>query len=503
MRKNIIANFAGRFWSILSAFLFIPLYIHFLGFESYSIISFTLVITGLMAVLDSGLTATLSREFARKDNLHEEKIRIFKTLETTYFIIIGVVIFAIFALSGFIAHKWLNLGAYSPDKVSLFLKVISFEIGFQLLSRFYMGGLLGLEKQIKANLLQIGWGMLRNGFVVIVIMYVQTLEMFFIWQTISTTIFVVLMKLSLEKALNGHYAFKFTPIIERAVFKRIWRFAGGMLLISFVAGLNTQLDKLTISKLLSLENLGYYTLAVSLSSVILVFVNPISTALLPRFTALYSEGKSIEASGLFHKVSLFVSILVFSLLSIIAFNSKELIWIWTGKMELAEHTYIIIPVIAFSYAMLSLQIIPYNIAIANGYTRLNNLLGLISLLVTLPGYWISTKHFGVIGAASVFCLVQTATTFIYLYFINSRFLKAKRIITLYMKEMFLPLLLTLGIAFTFSYIPASFAINRISCFIWIGLAASVTFIGTLLILVPLNDIKKTLKINLSATTISE
>ena len=78
MLKNIVANFVGRFWSILSNFLFIPLYIHYLGFESYSVISFTLVVAGLMAILDVGLTATLSREFARKDTASDEKVKIFK-----------------------------------------------------------------------------------------------------------------------------------------------------------------------------------------------------------------------------------------------------------------------------------------------------------------------------------------------------------------------------------------------------------------------------------------
>ena len=81
MIKNIFANFLGRFWSISSNFLFIPLYIHYLGFESYSVISFTLVIVALMAVLDAGLKATLSREFARIDNSSEEKSRIYKVLK--------------------------------------------------------------------------------------------------------------------------------------------------------------------------------------------------------------------------------------------------------------------------------------------------------------------------------------------------------------------------------------------------------------------------------------
>jgi O-antigen/teichoic acid export membrane protein len=138
----------------LSGFLFVPLYIHYLGFESYSIISFGLVITGLMALLDAGLTATLSREFARKDNSKEEKNRIFKTLESSYFILVTVCIIVVFSLSNFIAYKWLNLSTQNPEKVSLYFKIISFDIGFQLLLRFYIGGLLGLEEQVKANFYQ-------------------------------------------------------------------------------------------------------------------------------------------------------------------------------------------------------------------------------------------------------------------------------------------------------------------------------------------------------------
>lgn len=52
IRKNIFANLIGKFWSLLSGFLFIPLYIKYLGFESYSVISFTLMIAGIMAILD-------------------------------------------------------------------------------------------------------------------------------------------------------------------------------------------------------------------------------------------------------------------------------------------------------------------------------------------------------------------------------------------------------------------------------------------------------------------
>lgn len=488
MIKNIIANFIGRLWGILSNFLFIPLYIHYLGFESYSIISFTLIIAGLMAVLDAGLSATLSREFARLDNSHNEKIRIFRTLESSYFIIIGFCIILIFFLSGIIANNWLKLNSFTQNVIAYYLKIISIDIGFQLLLRFYMGGLLGLEKQVKANMYQVGFGVLRNGLVVVAIFFVPTLEVFFAWQAVSTVVFATLLRFSLCKILTGRY-FYFQLRIEKSVFKDVWRFAGGMLLISLVASLNTQLDKLAISKFLPIESLGYYTLSVSLAMGIIVLVTPISVALLPRFTALYSAGKNDVASILFNKINLLVAILVFSVMANMVFFAKELIWIWTGKMELAEHAYIFLPIIALSFAMLALAMIPYNIAIANGYTKLNNLLGLVSLFLTLPGYWLATGYYGAIGAAYVFCGVQTITTFIYLYLINKKFLKIKKFYMLYIKQMLLPPLISLPIAFVFSFIPDWIPQHRIYEFTWICLSTITTLLLSIVILFPKNEIK--------------
>ena len=92
MFKNILANYIGRFWGFLSAFLFTPIYIHFLGVEGFSIISFSLVIAGFMSVLDAGLSATLSREFAIKSNSILDKEKTLSTFEWFYF---GVSLFII------------------------------------------------------------------------------------------------------------------------------------------------------------------------------------------------------------------------------------------------------------------------------------------------------------------------------------------------------------------------------------------------------------------------
>jgi len=482
MIKNILSNFTGRLWSILSNFLFVPLYIHYLGFESYSIISFTLVLTGLMAVLDVGLSASLSREFARVDTSKMEKMRIFVTLKSSYYIITGVIITLVFVLSEPIASNWLNLNSFNPSKVSYLLKIIGFDFGFQLLFRFYLGGLLGLEKQVKANIYQVCWGVLRNGLVIIPIIFIPTLEMFFIWQTISTIIFALLIELSLQKELTGTYKFYFRFKIEKSVFKGLWHFAAGMFIITIISSMNTQIDKLIISKMLAVENLGYYTLAISLAMGIVVLVNPISMALLPRFTSLYSSGKNEEAAALFYKINLLVVVIVFTTMSNISFFARELIWIWTGSKNLVEHTYRLIPIIAFAYAMLALQIIPFNISIANGHTKIYNVIGSAMLFITIPGYWISVKYFGTIGAASVFCAGQLFSTLIYLYFINKKFINTQKIRKLYFKEMLYPLFLSLIMAFIFSFIPDWAKNSRIFSLLWIVISVVSTFSVITLIL---------------------
>ena len=247
MKTNIIANILGRFWGVISGFVFIPLYIKYLGFENYSIISFTLIISAMMAILDAGLTATLSREIARSDINKKEKISIFKTLETCYIIIAVICILIVFSSSSTIVSYLLNLTSISENKASYCIKIISFDIAFQLLFRFYMGGLLGLEKQIKANAYQVGLGVLRNGLVLFGIIFIPSLELFFYWQAGASIIFTLLIKLALEKELSGHYIFTISIKLDKKIIRKIWKFAGGMMLISLVAALNSQMDKVIIS----------------------------------------------------------------------------------------------------------------------------------------------------------------------------------------------------------------------------------------------------------------
>ena len=65
---NTIANMASKIWSMVSIYIFVPLYIKYLGEEAYGLISFFTTMQMALNLLGLGLSSTLRREFALNIN---------------------------------------------------------------------------------------------------------------------------------------------------------------------------------------------------------------------------------------------------------------------------------------------------------------------------------------------------------------------------------------------------------------------------------------------------
>lgn len=489
MKKNIIANFIGKLWGLFANFLFVPIYIKLLGFSSYSVISFTLVLAGIIAILDGGLTATLSREFARQDKSNKQKQLTYETLQIIYFIVTVLAILSIYIFSTQIAQS-LTVQMYSVDDISLFLKIVSFDLAFQLLFRFYLGGLIGLNKQVLGNLIQVMWGIFRSALVLIVILYKPTLELFFLWQAVCTFIFTFYLKYILDSTVYGTKSLNlFRLKFSKSSFNLVKGFAGGMLLISLISAVSSQLDKILISKMISLETLGYYTLAVSIASILMIVVSPISTAVLPKLTEAFSLNNINETNKIFEKYSLYISIIVISILGNIIFFDKLIIWMWTGDKTLVEKSYIYVPIISTAYAFMVLQTMTYQVALANGYTKLNSRLGIINVILIVPLYYFVGKFWGALGICYVFMTLQIVNFFVYVYYINRKFIRVNYFSLLIVKQLIIPLVISLFSAFLLSYSIKFVGDNRLLDMIVFGSSISVTLVIVSLCLLPKDDKK--------------
>ena len=112
LKLNLAANFVGKGWAALMGIIFVPLFIEFMGIESYGLVGFFTMLQATLVLLDLGLTTTLNREIARYSALDEKSQHIrdlVRTLELVYWglaICIGVLIFI---LAPFIATGWIRV----------------------------------------------------------------------------------------------------------------------------------------------------------------------------------------------------------------------------------------------------------------------------------------------------------------------------------------------------------------------------------------------------------
>src|SRR6266496_4640567 len=86
LSANLIANFTGRAWSILAVWLFMPLYVRYLGADAFGLVGLYSAVQSFIMIADTGLSPAVSREMARlsvKPGSGAEIRNLIRTLEVT------------------------------------------------------------------------------------------------------------------------------------------------------------------------------------------------------------------------------------------------------------------------------------------------------------------------------------------------------------------------------------------------------------------------------------
>jgi O-antigen/teichoic acid export membrane protein len=418
MFKNIIANYVGKIWGIISVFVFVPFYIKILGIESYAVINFYTVILTIMYFADGGLSATLNREVARSNDKQYIGNMLF-TIERVYLAICLFIMIVVFSFSGVVARNWLNSETISTEDLSLYISMMGISVAFQLFTTLQSSGLTGLEKQVLSNGITVASSFFRSAVVLLPLYFYPTLFTFFIWQISINIIFFFITRYNLWKFIKTNISYKF----DAQVLKTVGRFAGGMMMMAIISSLNTQIDKLVISKLLSLKEFGYYALAGILSQVPELIITPIATAILPRMVK-YSEGKEKDKIiRLFHINSFILSTLATTGAMVLFIFTKDIILIWTHSLVIANKIDNVTKVLLLGGVFLSFQFMPYYLAIANGHTRTNIRIGIIAIIIIVPSLIFFVKQHGLIGATYTWLIMNVCAYILLGYIIINKFLK--------------------------------------------------------------------------------
>lgn len=401
INKNIFANFVGKTWNFVSIYLFVRIYIQLLGINSYAIINFYSVILGLFTFVNAGLTLSINREMASNDSL-EHKSTLLYTFQSLFFIIGAFFVFLVFFFSDFISNNFLNSSFYSRTQISYYVKIMGVGIFFQMYASLYEGGLLGLQKQVFVNIVNISWGVFRSALVIIPLYFKPSVELYFYWQILSNALLFVILRYSLWK----HIRTKFVPSFSTLILKEKYQFLLGAMFIALISAVNIQIDKLITSHLLDLNSFGQYALASTMAQIPLVISTPIILAVFPIFSNLVHENNQLGLVKYFHKYSFLITSISFPVVFVIFLFSFETISIWTGNVQIAENVNYILKIMVLGGFFVCLQLVPYYIAISRGHTKTNIYIGMLVIVIEIPLLFYCINSFGLIGASLPWLLMN-------------------------------------------------------------------------------------------------
>jgi O-antigen/teichoic acid export membrane protein len=439
LKKNMTANFAGSFWQGLMLFIFVPVYIKLVGIESWGLIGIFITLQAMSSILDLGMSNTLNREMARLSALkgREQEMRdLVRTLELLYWSIAALVGIIIVLLSPVIANHWVKASELSPKTIERALLLMGFAIALQMPVGFYSGGLIGLQRQVLLNAINIVATTLKSAGAGLILWLVSpTIQAYFLWQIFVSVINIFMLAMFLKRRLRfgDNKAF-----FQKQLLKGIWKFAAGMSGIAVLSVILTQMDKVILTRMLSLETFGYYTLAGSVAMALGFVFTPVFSAVYPMFTQSVSLNDQEGLKRLYHKSCQFMSVLVLPAATVVALFSHEILLLWTQDPTTAQETYLLVSILVCGTSLNGLMYFPYALQLASGWTSLSFFKNVIAVILLVPLLIYMAGRYGAVGAASVWLILNLGYVFFEIPIMHLRLLQKEKL-RWYLQDVCLPL----------------------------------------------------------------
>jgi O-antigen/teichoic acid export membrane protein len=423
LKRNFSVGLFSSIWSALLGLAVVPLYLKYLGTESYGLIGFFATTQALLQLLDLGLSPTINREVARcsaTGNMTEAR-NLLHTLSIVYWVMAAVIALLILILAPIIASHWLQSRHLPGDTVTHALMLMGMVVACRWPVGLYMGALMGMQRIALSSIIGTIFGTLSSlGAVTVLVFVSSTIKAFFIWQACVGMAYAAVMYLVAWHVIGGKSELRRFSIDD---LKRIWRFSAGMSVLTITGVILIQLDKVLLSKFLSLEDFGRYMLAGVVANGLYIILTPLFNAIYPRMTALVASGETEKLIDLYKiGTHLFLAAL-FPIAIIAAVFSKDLLFLWTRNQELATSSSLIVSLFLVGTALNGVMHFPYALQLAYGETRLPFKINLILMSIMVPMTIVLAKKFGAVGGAGSWALLNLIYVFVGTWLTHQTLLK--------------------------------------------------------------------------------
>ena len=358
LRKNILANYLGAGTIALAPILALPWYLQALGPKQFGLISFITMLQALFGILDAGTSQALVREFAVRFNAGKDGRRDAASLlfgfERLYWIFAVATGAAVLMLSNVISSHWLVLGDLPLSTGTAAVCGAGFLFAVQFPGSVYRSLLVGVQAQVSLNSVMLTAALMRHIGGVAVLQFWPTLYAYLGWQIgVGLLETLVRGKMAWRAGAVKRNLLRWEPQRLRTVWKSVASLTGATCL----GALTVQMDKIILSKMVGLQQFGYYTIAAGISLGVLQLVYPIVQAVLPRAVELKNDRAGLRRLSikLIWSIAAFVTGggVVYALLGEILLAG------WLRDATVAESIYPLLAVLLLGTAMNAFYIVGY------------------------------------------------------------------------------------------------------------------------------------------------
>lgn len=406
---------------------FIPLYIRYLGIESYGLIGLFGVLQAWLSLLDMGMTPTLSREMARFTGGGHTTSSIRNLLRSIEMVVVAMAVLMMLGVglsATWLANSWLRVESLPISIVAQSFVIMGVVTALRFIEGIYRSSIVGLQRQVLLNILVGVMSTIRSlGAVAVLIWVSPTINAFFIWQGLMALVSLIVLSLVTYATLpRASCSSKFSA----EAIRNIWGFAGGMMAVTVLALLLTTVDKLILAKLLTLSEYGYFTLASVVAGALYMLVSPITGAWFPRLCQLHAASDINGLVRIYHQGAQLVTVVAGSAAAVILMNAEILLQLWTQDHDLAHRTAPLLSLLVFGNLLNAFMWMPYQCQLAYGWTGLGVRINIMAVIVIIPAIFWSAERYGVMGAAWVWISLNACYCLIGIHFMYRRILQSEK-----------------------------------------------------------------------------
>jgi O-antigen/teichoic acid export membrane protein len=199
----------------------------------------------------------------------------------------------------------------------------------------------------------------------------------------------------------------------------------------------TNLDKVVLSRIVSLEAFGYYALAATVAGAMYTLVIPLGNALYPRLVELSTTEETDGLARLYHQGAQLVTVLTAAPTMLLAFFAGGVLFMWSGHQDLAEQAAPILSILAIGTFLNCLMHMPYQLQLANGWTALAVKTNLAAVALLAPAIILVAPRYGTFGVACLWVALNAAYVLVQVPVMHGRLIKSA-MWTWYTVDVFLP-----------------------------------------------------------------